>query len=239
MQCGNPEEEITNGLCWGTTKSTDGGKSAEQEVNLPHGSWLQCSPARKAVIILWPAHVGIHRAVRSAFSWLAEPGQDLFVPWLVLFRLQLSSKHFGSLFSSIFVLWKCVYVFKWVFVTLVKKTNKPPFLQMASLPSWLHFACWKPNQNLKCSLWGYKLRGDFFIWWNIPIAHLELILHKSFPWLFSSCVVIFLRGYNVIITWHLWNVVRPSETLRAETREGESSQGGGNSAIVCLCKGLG
>lgn len=108
-------------------------KSSEQEVNLPHGSWLQCTPAWKAVIILWPAHVGIHRAVRSAFSWLAEPGQGLFVPWLVLFRLQLSSKHFGSLFGSIFVLWKWVYVCKLVFVTLVKKKTNLHFSR------WLHF----------------------------------------------------------------------------------------------------
>lgn len=98
-------------------------KTSEQEMNLPHSSWLECTPTRKAAIILWPAHVGIHRVVRSAFSWLAEWGQGLFVPWLVLSRMQLSSKHFGSLFGYFFVMWKCVHVCKLVWVTLVRKLD--------------------------------------------------------------------------------------------------------------------
>lgn len=57
-----------------------GKNPSELEMNLPHSSWLECTPTPKAAIILWPAHVGIHRAVRSAFSWLAELGQGLFLP---------------------------------------------------------------------------------------------------------------------------------------------------------------
>lgn len=119
------EAELTNGPCWRTTTSPEEGKKkpSEQEMNLPHSSWLECTPTRKAAIILWPAHVGIHRVVRSAFSWLAERGQGLFVPWLVLSRMQLSSKHFGSLFGYFFVMWKCVHVCKLVWVTLVRKLD--------------------------------------------------------------------------------------------------------------------
>lgn len=156
-------------------------------MNLPHSSWLEWTSTPKAAIILWPAHVGILRVVRSAFSWLAEWGQGLFR--LVLSCMQLSSKHLGSLFGSVFLMWGCVHVCKLV---------------------WLHFACWKPDWNLKSSLcicWRWPL------WWNILTAHLEWIFHTSL-----RCVL-FLRGYNVIITLHLWNVPSPSETSRSEIGE--------------------
>lgn len=92
-------------------------------MNLPHSSWLECTPTPRAVIILWPAHIGILRVVSSAFSWFAERGQGLFVFRHVLSPMQLSSKHFGSMFGSIFVMGKCFHVCKLLLVTLVTKPD--------------------------------------------------------------------------------------------------------------------
>lgn len=165
-------------------------------MNLPHSSWLECTPTPKAAIILWPAHVGILRVVRSAFSWLAERGQDLFMPWLMLSCMQLSSEHFGSLFGSIFVMWKCVHVCKLV-------------LKLDFLSDFILLA----ESQIGILNTVSEAAGRWILWWNILTAHLERIFHTNL-W----CVV-FLRGYNVIITLHLWNSLSPSETSRAEIGE--------------------
>lgn len=58
-------------------------KITDQEMNLPSSSWLEWTTAMEAVITSWPTWAGRKRAVRSAFSWLAQWGQVLFMPWLV------------------------------------------------------------------------------------------------------------------------------------------------------------
>lgn len=83
------------GRHWGTVTSTEE-KNTEQEMNLLCGSWLECTSALKAVITLCPTRVGSKRAVRSAFSWPAQWGQVLFMPWLVHFMHPTLS---GSLFG--------------------------------------------------------------------------------------------------------------------------------------------
>lgn len=139
--------------------------TSEQEMNLPHSSWLECTPTPKAAIILWPAHVGILRVVSSAFSWLVERGQGLFVSWLV--HVQLSSKHFGSLFGSIFVMWKCVHVCKLVLVSLVTKLDfSSDFILLAES----QIGILNPVS---------ETAGRWLLWWNIITAHLEWIFHTS------------------------------------------------------------
>lgn len=145
--------------------------TSEQEMNLPHSSWLGCTPTPKAAIILWPAHVGILRVVSSAFSWLVERGQGLFVPWLV--HMQLSSKHFGSLFGSIFVMWKCVHVCKLVLVSLVTK------LDFSSDFIW----------NLKSSLWNSWEVTSVVKYHHCPSR--MNFPHKLFSRSLSSCGVLF------------------------------------------------